>query len=121
VQARGVVERSLIDSSSRQRAGTFFASSFAVFSMDHPPYSPNLTPADFWLFPEHKSILKGKRFSEVEAIKSSVKKNEQTFAFRILKTVLKNIRGTGNITNNWMEITLKNSMLLISASLKIHF
>jgi hypothetical protein len=79
-QAIRVVERSLIDSSLRQRAGTFFASSVAVFSrksisaMDHPPYSPDLAPADVWLFPELKSVLKGKRFSDVEDIKSSVRK-----------------------------------------------
>jgi hypothetical protein len=41
--------------------------------MDHPPYSPDLAPADVWLFPELKSVLKGKRFSDVEDIKSFVK------------------------------------------------
>jgi hypothetical protein len=65
MQARGVVERSLIDSSTRQRAGTFFASSVAVYSisaMDHPPYFLDLAPGDFWLFPELKIMLKGKCF-----------------------------------------------------------
>jgi hypothetical protein len=42
--------------------------------MDHPLYSPDLAPANFWLFPELKSVLKVKRFSDVEDIKSSVKK-----------------------------------------------
>jgi hypothetical protein len=37
--------------------------------MDHAPYSPDLAPADFWLFPEPKSVLKGTRFSDVEDIK----------------------------------------------------
>jgi hypothetical protein len=41
--------------------------------MDHPPYSPALAPGDFWLFPKFKSVLKEKRFSDVEDIKS--KKN----------------------------------------------
>jgi histone-lysine N-methyltransferase SETMAR len=27
-------------------------------TMDHPPYSPDLAPADFWLFPELKCVLK---------------------------------------------------------------
>jgi hypothetical protein len=35
-------------------------------AMDHPPYSPNLAPADFWLFPKLKSVLKGKHCSEIE-------------------------------------------------------
>jgi hypothetical protein len=67
----------LIDSS-RQRAGTFFASSIAVLAgkgisaMDHLPYSPDLAPADFWPFPELKSVLKGKRSADFEDIKYSV-------------------------------------------------
>jgi hypothetical protein len=45
--------------------------------MEHPPYSPDLAPADFWLFPELQSVLKGKRSSDVEVIKPSVKKIER--------------------------------------------
>jgi hypothetical protein len=43
------------------------------FAMDHPPYSPDLAPADFWLLPKLKSVLKGKHFLDVKEIKSSVK------------------------------------------------
>jgi histone-lysine N-methyltransferase SETMAR len=74
------VERSLIDSSPRQRAGTFslqvsqFLAGKRISAMDHPPYSPDLTPAVLWLFPKLKSVLNGKCFSDVENIKSSVKK-----------------------------------------------
>jgi transposase len=42
--------------------------------MDHPLYSPDFAPIDFWLFPKLKSVLKGKNFSDAEDIKSSVKK-----------------------------------------------
>jgi hypothetical protein len=84
----------------------------------HPPYSLT-APADFWLFPKFKSMLKGERFSEAEAIKSMCE-NFLTFFFRIFKTVLNSGRSAGNILKNWREITLKNSMLLISAALKIH-
>jgi hypothetical protein len=45
----------------------------AISAMDHPPYSCDLTPADFWLFPKLKSVLEGKRFTDID-IKSSVKK-----------------------------------------------
>ena len=37
--------------------------------LPHPPYSPDLAPCDFWLFPRIKKHLKGKKFdsnSEVE-------------------------------------------------------
>jgi histone-lysine N-methyltransferase SETMAR len=45
-----------------------------ISATDHPPYSPDLASADFWLFPKLMSVLKGKRFSDVENIKSSVKR-----------------------------------------------
>ena len=30
--------------------------------LDHPPYSPDLSPCDFWLFPRLKEMLAGYRF-----------------------------------------------------------
>ena len=35
------------------------------------PYSPDLAPSDFWLFPTQKMGLKGKRFATMEDIKSN--------------------------------------------------
>jgi len=37
----------------------------------HPPYSPDLAPADFFLFPKLKTTLKGHRFLTVEKIKEN--------------------------------------------------
>jgi histone-lysine N-methyltransferase SETMAR len=51
-----------------------FSAGKGISAMDHPMYSPGLAPAEFWLFPELKSVLKGKRFSDVEDIKSYVEK-----------------------------------------------
>ena len=31
--------------------------------LDHPPYSPNLAPSDYHLFPALKKHLKGRHFS----------------------------------------------------------
>lgn len=36
--------------------------------MDHPPYLPDYTPCDFWLFPQLKTALKGYRFSDTAYI-----------------------------------------------------
>ncbi|KAL4126402.1 hypothetical protein QTP88_010624 [Uroleucon formosanum] len=41
--------------------------------LQHPPYSPDLAPCDFWLFPKLKSALKGTHFESVEAVKTKVK------------------------------------------------
>ena len=35
----------------------------------HPPYSPDLAPCNFFLFPRMKSDLKGKRFQNVEEVR----------------------------------------------------
>ncbi|KAG7308967.1 hypothetical protein JYU34_004823 [Plutella xylostella] len=44
--------------------------------MDHPPYSPDLSPNDYFTFPRIKDMLRGQRFSgpeeAVEAYKSAV-------------------------------------------------
>jgi transposase len=37
--------------------------------MEHPPYSPDLAPCDFYLFPKIKSVLKGTYFLSVEDVK----------------------------------------------------
>jgi len=36
-----------------------------------PPYSPDLAPADFFLFPKLMSTLKGRRFQTIEEIKEN--------------------------------------------------
>ena len=33
--------------------------------LDHPPYSPDLAPCDFFLFPLIKRVLRGTRFEDV--------------------------------------------------------
>jgi hypothetical protein len=36
----------------------------------HPPYSPDLAPSNFFLFPKLKMKLKGRRFQTVEKIQA---------------------------------------------------
>jgi len=47
--------------------------------MDHPPYSPDLAPCDFWLFPKLKNALKGQRFADL----SDIQRNERTLLWGI--------------------------------------
>ena len=37
--------------------------------LPHPPYSPDLAPSDFYLFPNFKRWLQGQRFSSNEEVK----------------------------------------------------
>jgi hypothetical protein len=41
--------------------------------MDHPHYSPDLGPWDFWLFPKLKNALKRQRFADLFDIQRNVK------------------------------------------------
>ena len=38
--------------------------------LTHPPYSPDLTPCDFVLFPKLKEELKGKHFHDLDELRS---------------------------------------------------
>ncbi|GFW66942.1 histone-lysine N-methyltransferase SETMAR [Trichonephila clavipes] len=40
--------------------------------LPHPPYSPDLTPYDFWMFPQLKKLLRGKHFASNEACVKAV-------------------------------------------------
>ena len=40
----------------------------------HPPYSPNLDPYDFWLFPKLKEKLRGCHYEIIEEMKEAMMK-----------------------------------------------
>jgi len=59
-----------------------------VVTLPHPPYSPDLAPCDFFLFPKIKRELKNRKYDKVEnlaravqAITSSIPKEEYQESF----------------------------------------
>ena len=42
--------------------------------LEQPPYSPDLDPCDFFLFPKLKEVIKGTRFHDSKVIKTAVKR-----------------------------------------------
>jgi hypothetical protein len=42
--------------------------------MDHPPYSFDLAPCDFYFFPKVKNITQGEHFVDVDTIKRETMK-----------------------------------------------
>jgi transposase len=48
--------------------------------LDHPPYSPNLAPADYFLFQKVKSHLKGRLFDSISGIQKAVTSTLNTIA-----------------------------------------
>ena len=49
-----------------------FLATKQVNILDHPFYSPDLAPCDYFVFPKLKGTIKGTRFEGVENIKSNV-------------------------------------------------
>ena len=42
-----------------------------VTTLEHPPYSPDLAPCDFYLFPRIKKAIKGHHFKSADEVKSA--------------------------------------------------
>ena len=45
-----------------------------IKTLPQPPYRPDLTPCDFWLFPKLKENLRGCRYEKIEEMKEPVTK-----------------------------------------------
>ena len=45
-----------------------------IKTVPQPPYSPNLAPCDFWLFPKLKEKLRGCRYETIQQMKEAVTK-----------------------------------------------
>jgi histone-lysine N-methyltransferase SETMAR len=72
--------------------------------MEHPPYSPDLSPSDFFLFPKIKSALKGTRFEFVDAVKAkatqllkSITQDELQHCFQQRKIRMERWRDRGGV------------------------
>jgi transposase len=72
--------------------------------LPHPPYSPDLTPSDFRLFPKMKEHLRGLRFNSIEDVQNEVKKwlraQDEFFFYEGLDNLIfrydKYLNGLGN-------------------------
>ena len=49
-----------------------FLASEKVKVLNHPPYSPNLSPCDFFLFPRPKKMLSGNKYMSRSSLGSSI-------------------------------------------------
>ena len=48
-----------------------FLAKHKVVQLRQPPYSSDIAPYDFWMFPKLKMALKGNRFDDIETIQSN--------------------------------------------------
>jgi hypothetical protein len=49
-----------------------FLAKKSIAKMDHPPYSPDLAPCYFWLFPKLKNAPKGQRLAGIPDIQCNM-------------------------------------------------
>ena len=62
-------------------------------SLEHPPYSPGLAPADFYLFPQLKLKLKERRFcDDTDIIKNVTEKLK-----RLSQNGFRNVSNTSTV------------------------
>jgi histone-lysine N-methyltransferase SETMAR len=63
--------------------------------LEHPPYSPDLAPSDFFLFPKHKLFLAGQRFSWNQEANAAVEGYFADLTKKILQILRRTTTGTG--------------------------
>ncbi|KAL2740930.1 hypothetical protein V1478_001071 [Vespula squamosa] len=51
-----------------------FLAKHGIIELQQPPYSPDISPCDYWLFPRLKRALKGNQFNNLTDLKENVTK-----------------------------------------------
>jgi len=63
--------------------------------LEHPAYSPNVAPGDFFLFPKIKEILEGRHFVDIDDIRSNTTAALKAIPQNQFQNCLKDGLGTG--------------------------
>ena len=58
-------------SSPKKKSKEEFLATKQITVLEHPTYSPDLAPSDFFLFPKIKEISKGRHFDDIDDITSN--------------------------------------------------
>lgn len=69
-----------------------FCAKNAMSVLPHPPYSPDLAPCDFFLFPQLKCTLKGRRFQTIPEIQENTLKELRSFKPEEFQQCFSNLR-----------------------------
>ena len=80
----------------------------------HPPYSPDLAPCDFFLFPRTKSQMKGKRFADVSEVKKKTLAVLNNISTESSRNVFSSGKNVGTSVSSQKECTLKETRGVIA-------
>ena len=67
-------------------------------TLDHPPYSPDLSPCDFDLFPKLKEDMRGIRYTDIEALELAVAARVRVIENSCLAT------GIADLPKRWKSV-----------------
>ena len=70
---------------------TDYLTKMSIKTVLHPPYSPDLAPWDFWLFPKLKEKLRGCRYETIEEMKEAVTKVIDTLTQEDIHGIFQNL------------------------------
>jgi len=59
--------------SQKNKSKEGFLATKQITVLEHPAYSPDLAPSDFFLFPKIKEILKGRHFDDIDDIRNNTR------------------------------------------------
>ena len=71
-----------------------------IKTVPHPPYSPDLAPCDFWLFPK----LRGCHYETIEEMKEAVMKVIDTLTPEDFHGAFQKVAGTVQVHCNWRRL-----------------
>ena len=82
-------------SSPKNKSKEEFLATKQITVLEHPAYSPDLAPNDFFLFPKIKEIFKGRHFDDIDDVRSNTMATLKAFYKTSSKIVLKGRLGAG--------------------------
>ena len=82
--------------------------------LDHPPYSPDLAPADYFVFPKVKSHLKGRLFNSFSDIQKAVTSTLNTTANDDFYKGIQKLYGRANLCVQLQEKCVENWTIKVS-------
>ena len=81
-----------------------------------PPYSPDLAPCNFWLFPKLKSLLKGKKFQTIDEIQENTMGQLMVIGISVWGPKVPTLKGT-EVSLSYIQCFL----YLVSSSINVSF
>jgi hypothetical protein len=76
--------------------------------LDRPPYSPDLAPADYFLFPNVKLHLKGRHFVSISDIQKAVTCTLNTIAMDYFYKGIQNLYESPNLCEQLEGLYVEN-------------